>query len=563
MLKSFLLKMYLVVMAICGIVILTTSCSKDEAVVPVSGVILNDTDLLLILGQKQPMIAQIAPANATNKSVKWESSVEAVATVNGAGQIEAKSVGTTVITVTTLDGDMKATCEVTVQKPIVSVTGISLNKTVLPLLVGQKELLLATITPEEATVKMILWESSNPVVASVNELGEVEALKVGTSTLTATTLDGEKKATCEITVDASQFTVTFESNGGSKVNDVVVDKGEKLAAPATPIMVGGPGEGLYLGVINPNVGSFSFDGWYTDEALKNKYDFNTPVINDLKLYAKWVGDVPEPINISAATGTNVLEKTYNYLNTLSLSSPKEYTLVLTSDIANPILPGNFKNANVSLLLVGKGEERVLSKSGAGNLFLFEGGTLILGNNIKITGTGYANNPPLYLMGTGKLIMKEGSKISDIPNATGNAAAVYVNSSNSTFTMEGGEICNNTVERTAAGIIGAAVCISWGKFYMNGGRIAGNKAITPMGANCIAGGVYINNWNHFHKTGGVIEGNTAVITATQGVTGKTGQQVFFSANNGSPAAWRKVDADLKGTDNITTDDTSNPLWKPTN
>lgn len=68
----------------------------------------------------------------------------------------------------------------------------------------------------------------------------------------------------------SQFTIKFETNGGSKVENVVVKKGELLAAPADPTKAG-----------------YDFDGWYTDKALSVKYDFATPVTKAFTLYAKW------------------------------------------------------------------------------------------------------------------------------------------------------------------------------------------------------------------------------------------------------------------------------------
>lgn len=67
------------------------------------------------------------------------------------------------------------------------------------------------------------------------------------------------------------YTVNFESNGGSTINSKTVREGENLQAPTNPTKVG-----------------HTFGGWYTNSELTNKYDFNTPVMNDLTLYAKWI-----------------------------------------------------------------------------------------------------------------------------------------------------------------------------------------------------------------------------------------------------------------------------------
>jgi uncharacterized protein YjdB len=97
-----------------------------------------------------------------------------------------------------------ATCSVTVT-PYVSVTGVSLNKTSLSLTVGGSETLTATVSPSNATYKSVNWISSNYDVATVPFWNEstsaiVTALSAGTVTITALADDGNKKATCSVTV---------------------------------------------------------------------------------------------------------------------------------------------------------------------------------------------------------------------------------------------------------------------------------------------------------------------------------------------------------------------------
>lgn len=81
----------------------------------VSGVSLNKTELDLCIGETETLVATIAPADAKNKAVVWESSDETVATVEN-GLVIAKGNGMVTITVTTEDGDFAATCLVTVRE---------------------------------------------------------------------------------------------------------------------------------------------------------------------------------------------------------------------------------------------------------------------------------------------------------------------------------------------------------------------------------------------------------------------------------------------------------------
>jgi len=85
----------------------------------------------------------------------------------------------------------------------VAVTGVSLNKTSVSLIVGADETLVPTITPANATNKTVSWSSSNYAVATVSNSGVVTGLSVGTASITVTTQDGNKTATCSVTVTAA------------------------------------------------------------------------------------------------------------------------------------------------------------------------------------------------------------------------------------------------------------------------------------------------------------------------------------------------------------------------
>ena len=96
----------------------------------------------------------------------------------------------------------------------IAVTGVSLNKTELSLVVGSNETLSATVEPATATNKAVTWKSSKPAVAEVDETGKVTAKQAGTATITVTTKDGGKTATCEVKVLAL-YSITYELNGGT------------------------------------------------------------------------------------------------------------------------------------------------------------------------------------------------------------------------------------------------------------------------------------------------------------------------------------------------------------
>ena len=82
----------------------------------------------------------------------------------------------------------------------VPATGVTLDKTTLSLTEGESATLTATVEPENATDKAIVWTSSDNAVATV-ENGVVTAVKAGTATITAAC--GSAKAECTVTVTAA------------------------------------------------------------------------------------------------------------------------------------------------------------------------------------------------------------------------------------------------------------------------------------------------------------------------------------------------------------------------
>lgn len=193
--------------------------------IAVTEVRLDKSEVSLKKGETLKLEAEVLPEDATNKTVHWTSSREAVATVED-GLVTAVSPGETDIFVTT-DGGLYATCTVTVEEPV---SGVVLNKDSLSLKVGGTETLTATVSPENATNKRIKWTSTKENVATVKD-GQVTAVGVGTTTIAAITDDDGKTATCTVTVEAD--TAPAISLSSSAIN-VSIGGTASLTANVTP-----------------------------------------------------------------------------------------------------------------------------------------------------------------------------------------------------------------------------------------------------------------------------------------------------------------------------------------
>ena len=179
------------------------SCTPSEPeTIPVDSVTLNATSLTLKEGDTHTLTATVSPGNATDKTVTWNSSNDGVVTVTG-GRLKAVQAGSA--TITAKAGSKSATCSVTVEKPFIAVTSVTLDKTTLELTEGDEATLTATVKPDDATDKTVTWSSSDTAVATVKD-GKVTAVKAGTATITSKA--GEKTATCSVKVEKPFVAVT-------------------------------------------------------------------------------------------------------------------------------------------------------------------------------------------------------------------------------------------------------------------------------------------------------------------------------------------------------------------
>ena len=97
-----------------------------------------------------------------------------------------------------------------------------------------------------------------------------------------------------ISKTAVTYTVSFESNGGTEVAPQAVEEGQKAAEPPAPAKA-----------------SHNFGGWYENEAFARPYNFETPVTENITLYAKWIlgTAVTHTVNFESNGGTPVNSQT--------------------------------------------------------------------------------------------------------------------------------------------------------------------------------------------------------------------------------------------------------------
>ena len=165
-----------------------------------TAVTLSSKELTLSKGASATLFLTVTPEDFTDE-VSWKSGNTSVVTVNDAGVIKAVGLGTATIKV--MVGNVSASCKVTVQQ---LVTSISLNKTSLTLEALATYQLTATAYPNNAVDRRVNWSSSAPDIASVDDNGLVTAHKKGSATVTATAMDGsDVTKKCTVTVSNTAY----------------------------------------------------------------------------------------------------------------------------------------------------------------------------------------------------------------------------------------------------------------------------------------------------------------------------------------------------------------------
>ena len=158
-----------------------------------SAVTLNKTETYVQKGKTLTLKATVTPETLADKSVTWESSDTKIVTVTSEGKVKGVKYGTATITCTSVATGVKATCQVTVGKVIISMSEFSLKR-------SRETILIPILYPTDLADKSVTWESSDTSIATVNEEGRVKGIKAGTATITCTSVATGLKGTCTVTV---------------------------------------------------------------------------------------------------------------------------------------------------------------------------------------------------------------------------------------------------------------------------------------------------------------------------------------------------------------------------
>ena len=182
-----------------------SACSDDEEtrVPTVQYIELSETEKTVFIGESWQITAKVTPEDAINTKVVWSNLHPEVGTIDAEGNVSAVAVGTDSIYATV--DNVRALCIMKV-KPV-AVDSVAVSEKTKDLSVGDVYQLKATVYPENATNKTVVWSSDNEEVAKVDAEGKVSALAKGQAVVTAKC--GTQTATCSVTVFAAAIELSM------------------------------------------------------------------------------------------------------------------------------------------------------------------------------------------------------------------------------------------------------------------------------------------------------------------------------------------------------------------
>ncbi|MGE7091108.1 Ig-like domain-containing protein [Lysinibacillus sp. NPDC048646] len=171
---------------------------SENEIPKVESITLDKNNLELFEGDSEKLTATVTPDSA---NVIWMSSDESIATVDQNGNVIAIKEGVITVTAQVPNSNLTANCVVIVKKRgNTESESITLDRNVLELLEGSQDKLTATVLPEDSLNKNVIWSSSDETIATIDQNGNVTAIREGEATIFAKVENTELVATATVIV---------------------------------------------------------------------------------------------------------------------------------------------------------------------------------------------------------------------------------------------------------------------------------------------------------------------------------------------------------------------------
>lgn len=205
--------------------------SNAPSTIEATEIDMGDYQDIMEVGEKQLLIITVLPVDTTDQTVTYKSSNETVATINGMGRITALLAGATQITVSC--GEVQNSFQLEVKQPSnIVATEIDLGDYQKEMVVGERQLISATVLPAEATDQQLTYLSDNENIAKVNDMGRITAVSAGTAKITVTC--GTVQNNLQLVVKETNDIQVTDIEIGYYEEEMEVDMSQTISATVKP-----------------------------------------------------------------------------------------------------------------------------------------------------------------------------------------------------------------------------------------------------------------------------------------------------------------------------------------
>ncbi len=280
-----------------------TSYEVNITIDGISNISFEKEKLVMVINNIHRLELLITPNDKTIPNIIWTSSNPSVASVGIDGTVTAISSGTATITATTPAG-LKANCEITVSNDSNLLEKIEFETTSKTMYISETYQTNLKITPS-SFVGTIKYTSSDPKVATISDQGNIKALAIGTTTITATS--NNKTATLNIKVEKipnKDLKIKFDTNGATSISKTTAECTSK-------------GKGCKITLPSITRNGYKILGWSktaTSTTAEHKVDEEITVYDDVTFYAITSKQIGVRFFSNGTETANVAKTCYLYNN---------------------------------------------------------------------------------------------------------------------------------------------------------------------------------------------------------------------------------------------------------
>ena len=183
--------------AVCDSVV-TLHVTVNKAQILVNQVIVPKTKGMLV-GEKATLSVEVLPSTASDKSIIYQSIDTTIVSIDALGHLTAKAEGITYVSATSRSSSVNAFCAITVTKASVPLLSFTVPANV-SMVVGQMVPVTVKFTPNNASNQTLTWSSNDPNIAIVSNMGVINALSQGTTTLVANNIASRLNQYIEVVI---------------------------------------------------------------------------------------------------------------------------------------------------------------------------------------------------------------------------------------------------------------------------------------------------------------------------------------------------------------------------